>query len=141
MEKYAQKLEKQCKNFSEVILIGHSMGGLIASYYALNLAKKGKVKSVITLAAPLQGTKVANIAIGRCGRQMEIGSAFLHKLYDQMEKSSIPFYHIQAIHDPIVIGPSLEKKENIRYVEGIGHISLLFSKRVAHMVKQWLPTE
>ncbi len=65
VEDYAQdKISKEIKRIKEltgsdrIILMGHSMGGLIAGYYAENLAKADEVnvEHVISIATPWQGT-------------------------------------------------------------------------------------
>lgn len=51
---------KKLTGSDEVILIGHSMGGLIAGYYAENVAEMDniKVKHVITIASPWHGAPI-----------------------------------------------------------------------------------
>ena len=42
----------------EIILLGHSLGGMVAAYYVADVASpeiKGKIKSVITIDSPLLG--------------------------------------------------------------------------------------
>ncbi len=47
-----------------VVLIGHSMGGLVSRAYIVNKGGYSKVKRLITLATPHHGSPLANIAMG-----------------------------------------------------------------------------
>lgn len=68
VEKLAEHLDSfirsTCKNFKNIILICHSMGGLVARKYIVNLLNKernlGKIKGLITYATPHLGSGIAN---------------------------------------------------------------------------------
>lgn len=72
-----------------VDLIGHSQGGLLGRYYVKNLGGDATVDSFVSLAAPHQGTQLANLGslfgtwsclgFGAC-TQAAVGSAFLADL-------------------------------------------------------------
>jgi len=55
-----------CKKYKNVILVCHSMGGLIARKFIINELKSektlGNIKGLITYATPHHGSKLANIA-------------------------------------------------------------------------------
>lgn len=57
-------LEDECISFDNVIIIAHSMGGLVARKYILDKFKveknAGKVRSLITYATPHDGSVIAN---------------------------------------------------------------------------------
>lgn len=148
VEQHALELEKKVENIkrenkiSNLILIGHSMGGLIASYYALNLDKDNIITDIISIATPYDGSLFANIAIGECGHEMKKHSAFVEDLKKQIENDKIiKFYYICSKSDQLVrpqsalIGNDLEKQY---IVNDIGHASLLFSKKVNNQITKWL---
>jgi pimeloyl-ACP methyl ester carboxylesterase len=144
---YAEKVQKMALKIAEeqgrsdLILIGHSMGGLVASWYATKLAKPNTVTDLITIASPLYGTPVAKIAIGPNGREMESNSPFLKELQALMkENKKIRFYHIATETDFFVIpGHSAFFKENPHAIyRNIGHTSLLLSRRVADQIHEWI---
>ncbi len=62
IDDYAQTVSEKIKEIkaktgqNQVILIGHSMGGLVAGYYAQHLAPKGEIKHIMSVATPWQGT-------------------------------------------------------------------------------------
>jgi len=128
---------------SELILIGHSMGGLVSAFYAAKLAQPGTVTAVITLGSPLGGTHMAQLALGPNGREMRRASVFVSELKTLMAaKANIRFYHLGTKTDQLVI-PSeaaLLGNDPARefVLDDIGHASLLFSPRVAAKVSEWL---
>jgi len=137
IENYAQRLKKKIdimqKKFTldEVVLIGHSMGGLVAGYYALHLNERGLVKQVISLGTPFKGTKVAKVGLGKCAKEMESGSPFLETfLKDLVSQNKVRVDQIATSFDQVVVpytSSLLEKELGSKYVlEDLGHASLLF---------------
>ena len=126
-----------------MILMGHSMGGLVCSWFATKLADPGKVTDVITIGSPLKGTHVARIAIGPSGSEMRYQSHFVHELEREiLENQEIRFYHIGTQTDQLVIpqtsswiGDSLDRQF---VVDDLGHVSLLFSPRIFKKIVEWL---
>lgn len=146
---YAQFVAKKAEKIAEatgrkdLILVGHSMGGLVSSWYATKLAPPGTVTDVITLGSPLRGTYVAWIALGPNGSEMRPGSEFIKELQTEIARSQdIRFYHIGTKTDQLVIPSSSawlgDRKEKHFVVEDMGHVTLLFSKRVSKKTCQWL---
>ncbi len=66
-----------CKNYKNVVIVTHSMGGLIARKFIVEYLKKhndvGKVRGLITYATPHLGSKTAN-------RVSHIGAVIVHAL-------------------------------------------------------------
>jgi pimeloyl-ACP methyl ester carboxylesterase len=121
---------------SELILIGHSMGGLVSSYYATQLAPFDSVQKLITIASPLKGTYMAKLALGANGREMEPRSPFLKEL------THIPCYNIGTKTDQLIVpaSSSLLGTDPTHHMmfEDLGHASLLYSPRVASQLKIFL---
>lgn len=147
IETYSKKLKKKIKqirkenNNKKVILVGHSMGGLVCSYYSLFDDKNNSVSKIISIASPYKGTPNAKIGIGKCTKEMEPGSKFLKKLTKKITKEKkINFYYIAAMHDHIVfpVGTSILSKKRSYVIENAGHASLLFSKKANNKLKKWL---
>lgn len=82
IDKYANKLasEVEKRNIKQPILVGYSMGGLIVIRYAQKYGWD-KVEKVITIAAPVHGSKAAHL-IGwlAAGKDMFPESNFLKEL-------------------------------------------------------------
>ncbi len=143
---YAAKIDEKAKEIAketrreDLILIGHSMGGLVSLWYAHKIAPH-KVSQIITIATPIFGTPVAKIGLGPNAREMEKKSLFLQELHEAIKSQKIRMQHIATRTDQLVVpGTSALIAENEhRIFDGIGHISLLYSKRVAQQIKKWTP--
>lgn len=144
IEQYAAKVETKAKEIaqetgrSDLSLIGHSMGGLVSTYYAGKLAPMGFTVDVIALGSPFEGTPVARIGLGGCARQMQPNSQFLKELTALIEAKQLKVKKIAAKRDQIVIpGISAAGKDGI-VINDIGHASLLYSRRVSRQLITWL---
>lgn len=146
---YAEDVASKAKTIQEqtgrndLVLIGHSMGGLVNAWYATKIALSEKPLSVITIGSPLAGTHMANIALGENGKQMRRGSSFVHALQQELKKNDrIPFYHIASKSDQIVLPYSSAitglHPEREYILENVGHMSLLMSPRVASKISTWM---
>jgi triacylglycerol esterase/lipase EstA (alpha/beta hydrolase family) len=146
---YAEMVQKKAKEIeaatgrSDLILIGHSMGGLVSAAYADRFAPPGTITDLITIGSPLGGTHVANIALGKNGREMRLSSPLLKEIVSFIRNSlSIRFFHIGTKTDQLVI-PSTsswvgEHPEREYILDDIGHMALLFSPRVKTQIAEWL---
>jgi triacylglycerol lipase len=118
----------------KIIIVAHSMGGLVARAY-LRDHGSAHVAKVITLGAPHRGTGLANFGVGLNSEQMRwIGSAsdgapsdWLHQL-EKTENDAIRalFVSLYSRHDNIVspqISSSMNGATNIEF-QGIGHVAL-----------------
>jgi triacylglycerol lipase len=146
---FAQRVQKKAHQIaqetgrSDLTLVGHSMGGLVSLYYAMHHAPKDSVKQIITLGSPLKGTKLAKIALGKCAREMEIGSPLLQKLQAiEQQCSSVSIYNLGTATDQIVIPYHscflVTDPTRTRLFHNLGHVSLLFSPRVVDQVSAWI---
>lgn len=126
-------------DYEEIVLVGHSLGGLIIRQYLMNkkiAARPTKIKKVIFYAVPQEGAKLAEISSlvsfnHRHLKQLCRNSEFLDTLNDQWAISKIEndfeFKVVVAIEDAIVSPQSA--KSNFRHLEpdhvpGKGHKSV-----------------
>lgn len=128
---------------TKVILIGHSMGGLIARYYVSRLGGSQRVEKVISLGTPHHGTKLWTFALGPCALQMRPGSPFLHSLEtDPANTSAVPVVSLYSDFDEIVIpaeSSHLEGDHSLNVpLEALGHIAYLYNRRVYRKIQEVL---
>lgn len=125
-----------------LFLIGHSMGGIVASWYAMTRADPREIGAVITLGSPLHGTWAAHFGVGENTRQMERSSPFIQELgrHFQENKGRISFFHIGSKNDHLVMpyNSAFSGEGESCLLEGIGHVTLLFSEKVAKKMETWL---
>lgn len=121
------------KEKKPLTLIGHSMGGLISASLAVKMKQNNMIKEVITIGSPLQGTKLAFLGMGKASKEMEYNSDFVKELKKHLlVDNKIPFYHIATKTDQLVqpYDSAIINKNSQFVLEGIGHASLLFSRKV-----------
>lgn len=136
IEEYAEKVDEKVKQIQEITgrndiqFIGHSMGGVVTSYYATHLAEDVAIKSIITLGSPLNGTRLRGIGPG--AKQMRYQSRFITALRKQILASDIPFYHLGSETDLIIrpTSSTVIEKHEFTMFRNLGHASYLFSDRV-----------
>ncbi len=149
VSKKIEEIKKKTKT-NKVILIGHSLGGMIATYYAENLAKtKGtQVDHVITIGSPLAGSTTLDICTWKKAKrysQMRTQSKFRKKLYAQANQSNhngVRRYHtIGSDVDIAVPSPCCHLTNNQqrqRTFSLLGHYGLVAAPSVWAQVRSWL---
>jgi triacylglycerol lipase len=113
----------------QVILVGHSMGGLASRGY-LRRHGTGKVARLITLGSPHRGTLLARLGLGPNARQMRVDSPWLRGLAAPLPPASVSIY---SCHDNYVFPQqacsTLEGAANVA-IGGVSHLGMAFSPRV-----------
>lgn len=117
----------------QVILVSHSMGGLVGRSY-LSRHGIGQVAKLITIASPHQGSELSRIGFGQNSREMESGSLWLRDLAADPVK--IPFTSIRTPHDNYVMPQDNQRLPEAEDIElaGIGHLALLYSRRTSEIL-------
>lgn len=143
IEEYTEKVKAEIEQIKkatgrlDITLVGHSMGGLVAAYYAAIHADKAgtRVTDVVTIGSPLRGTKIARIGIGKCTRQMQDNSPFMQKLAKGVERCvETCFLHIGSRAD-LVVRPTKsaylgDDPAKHHILPDVGHLRLIASDRV-----------
>ncbi|WP_370414468.1 esterase/lipase family protein [Streptomyces fradiae] len=125
---------------TEVDLVGHSLGGLIARYYVQRLGGDARVRTLAMLGTPHSGTAFAPLAVADAHplvRQMRPGSEVLRELagpapgcrtrfvsfWSDLDQVMVPVETARLEHPDLIV-------QNVR-VSGIGHLALPVHPTVA----------
>ncbi|QDN95982.1 hypothetical protein FNV65_06380 [Streptomyces sp. S1A1-8] len=128
-----------------VVLIGYSLGGLIARYYVQRLGGDAYVPLVITLATPHGGTATALLAPAHpLLRQLRPGSGLLTELAEPAAGCRARFVAFYSDLDEAVIPatsglidhPDLKARNVL--VPGVGHLTLPLHQPVIDQVRSLL---
>jgi len=138
-DRLAERIEVICAatQAPQLIIVGHSMGGLAARAY-LRRYGAARVLKLVTLGTPHHGTVHANPIgwLGRNLRQMSRGSAWLRQLNNA--PLPLPVTNIYSYHDNIVApqdSATLPGARNIA-LSGIGHLEMAIAPAVRKLVLQ-----
>jgi pimeloyl-ACP methyl ester carboxylesterase len=150
IEQYAEMVQKTALRIQnetgrkDLVLIGHSMGGLVAATFADRFKEQGEIKGLVTLGSPFRGTRRAHIKIphiSKCLKQMEFDSPFTQQLQKKMSEFSFPTLHVGSRVDGVVLPfqSSLPFRKNAVHCvfEDGGHNSPLISSDIAQRISQF----
>lgn len=124
----------------QVDLVGFSMGGIICASY-LSAHGGDRVRRLVTIGTPWQGTRLAKWARHSSGRDLQPGSATLERLLP----APVPVISIWSPDDTVVVPARSASPPGVSHVriEGAGHVDLLLSSRGFRAIANALaePTE
>ncbi|MEU5956897.1 alpha/beta fold hydrolase [Streptomyces sp. NPDC047525] len=146
-ELLGRHIEEICERTGhhQVDIVGHSLGGLIARYYAQRLGGDERVRTLVTLGTPHEGTRVVPLADAHpIVRQMRPGSDVIEELREPAPGCRTRFVSFWSDLDQLmapletacVNHPDLIA-QNVR-VSGIGHLALPVHPAVAAGIRQAL---
>ncbi len=162
MEDYAvivhnklQEMQQRYKNahidMKNVILVGNSMGGLVAGAYCVkDFENKVPVKALITISTPWNGSLVANYFCNRhlipekyfCTESIDRKS-LVEKVLDKYRKNELVIYNYGSSMDWLVPPYYSElhelNKENTHVDDRNDHWTVMADRKVAHYIRRnWI---
>ncbi len=140
-EELKDVIERTCQTTGaeRVVLIGHSMGGLVCRAYLKHHGGLQRVASVVTLGTPHQGSKLCALSLDPMAQDMRPESAFLEDLAtDDPIPGAADFTAIYSSFDHLVVPASYAYYAGVGniVVEGVGHNGLLWSARVYELIRE-----
>ncbi|MFJ6724298.1 esterase/lipase family protein [Streptomyces sp. NPDC091281] len=146
-ELLGRHIEEICERAGadRVDIVGHSLGGLIARYYVQRLGGDTRVRTLVTLGTPHEGTRVAPLANAHpIVRQMRPGSAVIEELalpaagcrtrfvsfWSDLDHLMVPLETARLDHPDLMT-------ENVQ-VSGVGHLALPVHPAVATGIRRAL---
>jgi triacylglycerol esterase/lipase EstA (alpha/beta hydrolase family) len=128
----------------KIDIVGHSMGGLIGLYYVKKLGGHAKVRKLVMMGTPVDGTWVALIGAATIGLvsasswQILPGSSFLAELAEGTLPRSVEYITIAAQRDWACPPESTFLPGARRITVPLGHSSLVVSEEVYRHVRRAL---
>ncbi len=138
----------------ELIIVGHSMGGMVGSYYAEHFAEQDgvRVEHVISIASPWRGTptlgcveKISRYFSAKRFSQMSLNSDFRKNLVEKALTSERlhqrKYYDILSTTDyavPHRSGSLTENPGRQSFYSTLGHIAIVAVPSVWQKVNVWL---
>jgi pimeloyl-ACP methyl ester carboxylesterase len=131
-------VEELCEEtgHEQVHVVGHSMGGLVARYYAQCLGGDARVHTLVTLGTPHAGTHAARLFVGRAVSQLRPNSPVIRELAEPAPGCTTRFVAFWSDLDPLVVPKESARLDHpdldVRAVKvhGVGHQSLPIDGRV-----------
>lgn len=138
----ARFVERVCAETGaeRVTLVAHSLGGLVSLDYAHSAAGQFRVANCITIGTPHAGVTWRGPIPGRVARELRAGGEFT---FERRERAVItPTLSVYSTHDNIVHPPSTSELASRGgtdvAVDGLGHLSLLYSPEVARVLIEFI---
>jgi pimeloyl-ACP methyl ester carboxylesterase len=132
-----REVERVCtlQHVPQVMVVAHSMGGLVALAY-LRRYGHARVRRLVTIGTPWQGSQHARWFPGIALRQLRPGNAWLRELDPHVAAGGPPVTSVWSWHDSMVTPQTssiLPGAENVA-LTGVGHNALLANPRVRDIV-------
>jgi pimeloyl-ACP methyl ester carboxylesterase len=116
-------------------LVCHSLGGLVARVYLQQLGGARRVDRCITLGTPHRGTYNSYWVASRVGRELRPDSPLLSRLEaSHPQAGQVRFLSVVAGSDNLVVPRVFAAHEEVVRIPELGHVGMLFSHRVLHLV-------
>ncbi|MER7761717.1 alpha/beta fold hydrolase [Streptomyces sp. NPDC097619] len=143
----ARQVEEVCERtgHARVDLVGHSLGGLVARYYVQRMGGDARVRTVVTLGTPHQGTRIAPLMDAHpLVRQMRPDSPVIEELRLPAPGCTTRFVSFWSEFDQLMVPPDTARlthpdliTEDVP-VTGIGHLALPVHPAVTAAVRRVL---
>lgn len=138
-QRLADHIEEICRRSGarQAVVVGHSMGGLVARACLKDPAARARIARIVTVATPHHGSVAAFWGPGRNAREMRPHSAWLRALNADGDPA-VRVVSMFSWHDNFVApqdSPVLPDAENVP-LAGVGHLALAFSDGVARRIAE-----
>jgi pimeloyl-ACP methyl ester carboxylesterase len=123
---------------AQIHLLGHSVGGVVARYFAQEMGD-GRIVQTISMAAPFAGLRLASRLPVEVARDLHPHSALLRQLRLGSRRAlGVPHHSLVADSDRVVEAPLSHALAggDVTVIRRCGHNTLLFHDRAAAIVER-----
>ncbi len=123
-----------CHPRARVVLVGHSLGGLLSRYCASMEDVRDRLAGVVTLGTPHQGSKLASLGIGRLALSLEYEGAVVQAVKQHEQPIRCPALSLFSPTDNFVFPEDALRIQAKGWVEEqtpiMSHVAMLFHPAV-----------
>ncbi len=134
-ERLVKLIEHMAQTHDSIVVVGHSMGGLVAEHAA---ALGAPIDAVVTIGTPHQGHSLSRFGPLRVMREMGTNSAYL-KSVKAIPGPRPPMLVVIAARDRLV--PKTASRPNrphtVLEVPNVGHLGVIFDQGAADAILEW----
>jgi len=134
-ERLVKLIEHMVQTHDSIVVIGHSMGGLVAEHAA---ALGAPIDAVVTIGTPHQGHFLSRFGPLRVMRDMGTNSAYLRGV-KAIPGPRPPMLVVIAARDRLV--PKTASRPNrphtVLEVPNVGHLGVIFDQGAADAILEW----
>lgn len=146
VEENKDNVEDEKNITKDIILIGHSMGGLVAAYYASTINKDPNINiTVVAISSPFQGAPllrkkiISSILATNRHRQMTPRSQFLDDLHTSCNQKNISVLTFGSDQDIHVPNDSAKINDFNHYkTNGYGHFSIVSCEQIWQQIREYV---
>lgn len=131
------------QNAEQVDIVAHSWGGFLARWYIQQLGMGARVRRLIMLSTPIQGSWSSRLGFGAPARELLVGSPTVELLLPA--PSSPPYATLWTDCDANISPPQLSLLTErghppafVQLFKGRGHLTMVRDREVAHVVVKLL---
>jgi|GEM_PF-6926035 len=148
LETYAPQIKAKIEEIldnskqDKVVLVGHSMGGVLARDYVRTNGAED-VETIITLGSPHKGTTLGFLALGTAVKQMLPNCEYLNELAKDENIKQVDVHCIASVHDNLVVpfhNAWLDHSTNYM-VTHYGHVSMMKAPHTFSILREILQQE
>ncbi len=125
----------------KVVLVGHSLGGLVCRKTASRPEFSGRVRALVALGSPHGGSLLAGLGLGPMARGLYPGKAVIRAM-DECHDTDAPKLAVYSLVDDYVLPMSGLRVKRDGWEEQVcspvSHVGMLFSQDVAWRVAGFL---
>ena len=137
-ENWMAQVKQECPD-APIVMIGHSLGGLLARNYAVNHneSEHNRVRGIITLGTPFKGSKMVAFGFGALAADLQFEGPLILELANYEIPSGL---HAAAIYSPVdnMVLPTVSLRPPDQWIEErtspLCHVALLCHNRTFRRV-------